>query len=550
VRFFPGLATMDPGNKESNQGGIQGNPHNRMNSKLQQRVLETIDRHSMIRPGDRVGMGVSGGADSVALLHLLAGLRSELGIRVLVLHFHHQLRGMEADEDEQFVKMLASEFQLEFVSGRGDVAGEANRQGWNLEDAARRMRYEFFASAAASQNLDRVAVAHSADDQAETVLAHLLRGTGPAGLAGIYPVAGLTVRPLLEIGRGELRGYLSGLGRTWREDATNQDTSRLRARIRHRLLPLLLRDFEPLSVTRLARLASLAREDETFWRSLEEERFRALAFAEPSGGVSIKIMDLLSPLPSLACGDRKAKSDFDSPDAPALALTRRLVRRIVAGLRGSRQQVTARHVQDVLDLATKSQSGARIELPGVTVERAFDRLRFCAALQREEAGEIDETVVPGHGFEYAISEPGPSEMSSIVVPEIRRRFSLKLVDWPPLPGQTVECGHDAGIICRDVIDFDRLQWPLVLRSWRPGDSYRPHGHRSVQKLKRLFLESRVPRSSRASWPVLTSAGQLVWASGYPVAGDFAPHSATRTGIVVGEQELQDADAIVLGGAKS
>ncbi len=183
-----------------------------MNRTIQKRVLDTVARHSMIRPGDRVGVGVSGGADSVALLLLLAELRAKLGIRIFVLHFHHQLRGIDADEDERFVKALAEEFHFEFISDRADVAGEARRNGWNLEDAARRLRYQFFDSAADSQKLDRVAVAHSADDQAETVLAHLLRGTGLTGLAGIYPVAGLTIRPLLDIGREELREYLSGLG--------------------------------------------------------------------------------------------------------------------------------------------------------------------------------------------------------------------------------------------------------------------------------------------------------------------------------------------------
>ena len=137
----------------------------------------------------------------MALLRLLAELRSQLGVRILVLHFHHQLRGAEADKDELFVSGLARQLGFEFVSDRADVAGEARRNGWNLEDAARRLRYQFFASAAASRGLNRVAVAHTADDQAETVLAHLLRGTGPAGLAGIYPVAGQIVRPLLDIGR-------------------------------------------------------------------------------------------------------------------------------------------------------------------------------------------------------------------------------------------------------------------------------------------------------------------------------------------------------------
>src|ERR1700674_359146 len=192
-----------------------------MKLSLKHCVLGTMHRHGMIVPGDQVGIGVSGGADSVALLRLLAELRADLGIRLKVMHFHHQLRGAEADEDERFVAALAGDLGFDFLADRADVAGEGRRNGWNLEDAARRLRYQFFASAAAAHGIQRVAVAHTADDQAETVLAHLLRGTGPTGLAGIYPVAGLIIRPLIEIGREELRGYLSGLHQSWREDASN-----------------------------------------------------------------------------------------------------------------------------------------------------------------------------------------------------------------------------------------------------------------------------------------------------------------------------------------
>ncbi len=267
-----------------------------MNHDLHKRVRDTIDRHGMIRPGDRVGLGVSGGADSVAMLRIFAELRTHLGIAIVVLHFHHQLRGAEADQDERFVKSLASEFHFEFESGRADVSGEAAAHGWNLEDAARRLRYQFFDSVAESRGLNRVAVAHTADDQAETVLSHLLRGTGLAGLAGIYPLAGIIIRPLIDLRREELREYLSELGQPWREDASNQDTSRTRARIRHQLIPLLVRDFDRAAVTRLARLAAHAREDETFWRSLEDQRFHALTTRESSAAISLSIADILSPL--------------------------------------------------------------------------------------------------------------------------------------------------------------------------------------------------------------------------------------------------------------
>jgi tRNA(Ile)-lysidine synthase len=505
-----------------------------MNKGLHRRVLETIGRHAMIRPGDRIGIGVSGGADSVAMLRIFTELRTHLGIAVLVLHFHHQLRGAEADEDERFVKALAEEFHLEFESGRADVSGEARLHGWNVEDAARRLRYQFFASVAEARGLNRVAVAHTANDQAETVLSHLLRGTGLTGLAGIYPVAGPIIRPLLELGREELRGFLSDLGQPWREDATNQDTFRTRARIRHHLIPLLVRDFDAAAVTRLSRLAKHAREDETFWRSLEDERFNALVTRESSAAISLTVEDLLSPLPALILADRGAGGDPASSSnstisTSTMALTRRLVRRIFAELRGSREQLTSRHVDSVIDLATKSQSGARIDLPGVCVERIFDRLCFTSVLAVPDTAQDGEAMRRNCDFAYTVSRPGRLESASIVVTEIHRRFNLKMVDWPPAPRDTV-VGWGA-------LDFDRVQWPLVLRNWRPGDSYRPHGSRSVRKLKRLLLESRVPRSARGSWPVLTSEGKVIWASGYPVAEELAPNPGTQTGLVIGEEEI-------------
>jgi tRNA(Ile)-lysidine synthase len=331
------------------------------------------------------------------------------------------------------------------------------------------------------------------------------------------------------LGREELREFLSDLGQPWREDATNQDTTRTRARIRHQLIPLLLRDFDPAAVARLSRLARHAREDETFWRALEDERFNALVTRESSAAISLSVGDLLSPLPLLIPAGRSAAGDPAPPSISTLALTRRLVRRIFAELRGSREQLTSRHVDGVLDLATKSQSGARIDLPGVCVERIFDRLRFTNVLAARENAQDGETTRRNCQFAYTVSRPGRMESTSIVVTEIHRRFNLKRVDWPPAPRDTV-MGWGA-------LDFDSIQWPLVLRNWHPGDFYRPHGSRRVRKLKRLLLKSRVPRSLRGGWPVLTSEGRVIWASGYPVADGLAPHPGTRTGLVISEEEL-------------
>src|SRR5712691_9786142 len=213
--FFPGFSPRPAPIRGLPQGGRllpywSGETRiSAMKPRLHQRVLATIRRHRMLRAGETVGVAVSGGADSVALLRLLDELREVLGIRLLVLHFNHQLRGPDADADEQFVAQLADARGLQFLSGRQNVAAQARQHGWNLEDASRRLRYQFFSQVVDSGRAGRIAVAHTADDQAETLLAHLVRGTGPTGLAAIYPVAGHVVRPLLDIRRQALRAYRS-----------------------------------------------------------------------------------------------------------------------------------------------------------------------------------------------------------------------------------------------------------------------------------------------------------------------------------------------------
>ena len=477
----------------------------------------------MMQAGDRVGVAVSGGGDSIALLLLLEDLRAELGITLLVLHLNHQLRGADSDADEQFVAELARARGCELVSARRDVAAEARRLGGNVEDAARRLRYEFFAEVAKSGRATRVAVAHTADDQAETVLGRLLRGTGLAGLAGIYPVVGPVVRPLLDVRRSALRQYLAARGQSWREDASNFDVSRQRARIRHRLLPQLENDFQPAAVERLAELARLARADETFWSALVEDRFRALVIRE-SAGFAIRVPDLLAPLP-LAPGDVPA----GWPDA----LRRRIVRRIVEAVKAAAPpgashhgQLTAHHVEQVLRLASEMPSGSSIHLPaGIAAQRSFDRLVFSL---RDSSPAARETSGAAPAYEYVVELPARGS-AAVDVPEIGKRYRLKVIDWPAAPRDTRDSAS--------ALDVDLLRRPLVLRNWRPGDAYRPQGSRSVRKLKRLFLDRRIAARERPGWPVLTSAGKVAWAGRLPAAEEFAARSSTRAGLLIDEETL-------------
>jgi tRNA(Ile)-lysidine synthase len=187
---------------------------------VRERVLNYIRKHALMRPGDRVGVAVSGGADSVALLRLLLEARAELGIVLSVVHFNHKIRGADADADEQFVRDLARGFDLQFHCDSGDTPACAREHKLSLEAAARKLRYAFFARLTADSSVHRVATAHTRDDQAETVLMRFLRGSGTRGLAGIHPelrsANGAVVRPLLDIARDELRAYLHSLGQSWR----------------------------------------------------------------------------------------------------------------------------------------------------------------------------------------------------------------------------------------------------------------------------------------------------------------------------------------------
>jgi tRNA(Ile)-lysidine synthetase-like protein len=297
---------------------------------LAQRVLSRIRRHELLHAGDRVGVAVSGGIDSVALLRLLLELRSELGIVLSIVHFNHKLRGAESDADEQFVANLAHEHGLEFHVDSDDVAGHASEEHVSIETAARELRYGFFRSlleeissgakapdhmgrshrsaesaappksdplglkpisvvgsngAAGSRALsnlqckriDKIVTGHTLDDQAETVLMRMIRGAGTRGLGGIHPriavedddgeICGEIVRPLLEIRRCELEQFLKDVGQDWHEDSSNSDNAYTRNRVRKLVVPLLEKEFNPAIAENLAELAAIARDEEDYWEN-------------------------------------------------------------------------------------------------------------------------------------------------------------------------------------------------------------------------------------------------------------------------------------------
>jgi tRNA(Ile)-lysidine synthase len=482
-------------------------------SALSGRVLRQIQALNFVHAGDRVAVAVSGGADSVALLHLLLELRGKLGIVLSVAHFNHKIRGRASDADEKFVAKLAGKHNLPFHVARADVAARAKRDKANLEDTARRARYAFLDQLVSHGLATKIAVAHTADDQAETVLAHILRGTGLTGLGGIHPISGNAFRPLLQSRRDDLRAHLRAIKQPWREDASNRDTARTRARIRKELIPFLEKHFQPAVVPHLASLADLAREDEAFLDAVVRARLASVV-TRADRCVRIATSDLLP---------------FPESRAVSRAFGQRALRNLIEELKPRTGQLNAQHVRSVLDLAERSENGKCLPLPGgIEARRENDALIL--RVQELETAATKAERAPKE-FAYNIDLPVDLSVGDVVVhvPCLKSAFRFSLIDWPEQRRETSAI--------RSVLDRDALRLPLVLRNWRVGDRFCPAGHRSPHKMKRLLNRRRIARWDRDGWPVLTSGGVLAWARGFPVAAEFAASERTQVGIVIAEEKV-------------
>jgi tRNA(Ile)-lysidine synthase len=452
-------------------------------SAVLERVLKTISRYSMSAPGSRLAVAVSGGADSVCLLHAMRELAPRLEVTLTgVAHFNHQLRGAASDEDERFVAALAANLDLPFYHATARV----NREPGNLEQAARRARGEFFTRLIRDGVADRVVLGHTRDDQAETVLFRILRGSGLAGLAGIFPVTpeGF-IRPLIDVTRAEVEEFLRSRGIAWREDATNQEPTFARNRIRHDLLPRLARDWNPRIGEALAHLADVAYEEERWWSGNLPENLLIAA----DGGIEMGAAALAG-LP--------------------LALARRTVRRAISLAKGDLKRIEYSHIERVIELAASHAGRSRLRLPGVDVTRSFDWVRFARP-------DPPRPVVP-----VLVSVPGKYQ-----APDGGTEIRLEIAEEKPAAG------------CANLnleLSWGRMPAPMELRGWRPGDHYRPVGQCRDQKLKEMFQSARVPSWRRPYWPILTSGDKIIWARGFGAAEEFAPDDIAGPFLRVVESE--------------
>ena len=442
-------------------------------TRLERLFDQAVDRYALLAPGDAVLVGVSGGADSTALLHLLRARGERLGLRLGVGHLDHGLRP-ESPAEARAVECLAGELGVAVHCERADVRALQRQLGTSVEAAGREARYDFFRRTAERHGYTKVALGHHADDNAETLLLNLLRGSGRPGLGGIRAMRdGIYIRPLLRAFRSDIDAYLRGRGLRWVNDATNADESLRRNRIRHQLIPLLERDFQPAARTVLSRAAEVLAAEEAWIDELLQPIVERLLQERAPGRVAL---------------DAAALAELP------VAVRRRVVRTALGRVRGDLQRIGFDHVESVLNA-----TGARHLPGGVCVSRTPRGI----VIERAAAAGRPGPAAPGPDYEHRLAGCG-----TLVIPETGE--AIRLVEAPP--------GEAGGPLGGDPftarLDAETVQFPLTIRNRRPGDRFHPLGAGGSQTLKKYFGDHKVAPAERRSCPLLLSDDRIVWVAGH------------------------------------
>jgi tRNA(Ile)-lysidine synthase len=452
---------------------------------LLDRVTEIITRYNMASSGDRLGVGVSGGADSIVLLHLLQSLSERFQIQLTVLHLNHQLRGSESDSDEKFVRSMADSLEVPVVIERAEIA-----KGGNLEQTARFARRDFYRRAMRQYSLRRVALGHTRGDQAETVLFRLLRGCGTAGLAGMRVVTqdGF-IRPLLTTSRDEVRSWAAAHNIPWREDSSNANLAFSRNRLREQTMPVLARDFDLNLEAGLARAAQVAQDEEDCWAEQIEPVFQQIA-CRTHFGLILDITQLI---------------------ALHMAVQRRVIRRAILESRGNLRSIDIQHVDAIVGLISSCHGHDRVIIPGVDALRSFGKLRL-----------TNPGTVKFEDRQYRLPLKFGEECQ---LPFQAGSISLKAEATPGPPfcaSFKEEEGPQEEIaeLDKDALTGDGVPRPLYVRNWKPGDALQRPDHTGVEKVKTLFQEHRVLLWERRHWPVVVCGEEIVWARRFGSAAKF------------------------------
>ncbi len=436
----------------------------------------------MLEAGDAVLMGVSGGADSVALVHILAELSSGFSLRLGIAHLNHCLRGAESDRDERFVIALAERLSIPCFTAGKDA--EAHRRAHRLspEEAARELRYDFLNAVAQEKGFNRIALGHHADDNAELVLMFLLRGSGPSGLSGIPPSReGKYIRPLMGLSRSDILAYLMQKGADYVTDSSNSDLRYLRNRVRHQIIPHLKTHCHPHVVRTLNRISEILRDEEQWLGRITEDLFQRVLAAEKRDSLRLSISGLAG-MP--------------------IAAQRRVIRHALSHVKGNLRGITFAHAENIRRILETDEVIRCLDLP--------DRIRvtkqgnlLCFSAEEQSLRSLGKKKPDTDSFCYTVTAPGRVDIRETGASLI---FSVE----EKLP-DIRDSGNSTAFF-----DGEKAKFPIVIRNFQPGDCFRPLGMQGTQKLKKYFGDRKIPQDERAKCPLVLSAGRIIWVAGHRI----------------------------------
>ena len=461
---------------------------------LRDTVQGTIREFRMFPPGEAILIGVSGGPDSVALLHILKAVMAGGLPRMGVAHLDHRLRPGSSERDAWFVEDLCREFGLPCHREAVDVRQFAENRRLSLEEAARICRYEFFDRIADSHRYRRIALAHHADDNAEQVLMALFRGAGPAGTIGIPAVRGRIVRPLIRVHRSDLTAYLERNRIPFVLDESNNDLRFTRNRIRHQILPWLQSVFHPGIVESLNRFSEILCRENEWMETVAAAHLDLCRVERGAGWIHLSSASIRELHPALA---------------------RRVVRRAIREVKGDLRKISFFHVQSILDLADRAYGPSSVHLPdrirvvcsktAIRLEKSNESLR----VPRRETLFDHERV-----FQTDIEVPKKDNPTIIDIPEVGSRLHLTVISRKEISPGDFNSPKIA------LLDMEALSFPLIVRQVREGDRFKPLGAPGSQKVHKFFVDHHVPARCRRTCPVLVSGERIVWVCGHRIDDDF------------------------------
>lgn len=473
---------------------------------LLHKVSAFIREHGLLDRKDRVLVACSGGPDSTALFHLLRAIAPSFDLDLVIAHLNHGIR-TDAGEDEAFVRALAEDAGVSLVAEAADCPALSREWRVSLEGAARRARYAFLDRQAHALGITKVALGHTADDQAETILMRLLRGSGLRGLAGISPVRrarGIQyIRPLLVIPKGDILAFLASQSIPYRTDTTNTMRCCTRNRIRLDLMPCLEKEFNPSLVQTLSRTAELLREDDLALSHFASLLLDRVAVERGTSGWK----SFLSP-DTAGTGDLEVRCAHLTEQP--VGLQRRLLQEALARYTGVPQGAHFEHVASILRMINAPQGGGQVDVPGgVTVCRDGDSLRFTRRARRKEGAQGGD-------------ENGRAGVSSPIPLKIPGTTCIPALDCT-LHGSVLPRGEIAGIPPPPgvaFLDYDTLPKPLMIRTRHPGDRFHPLGVKGEKRLKEFFIDQKVPKRLRDAWPLVVGNGHIIWVLGLRIAHPY------------------------------